>query len=147
MGGWQWFHEPIRLVHTILRTCDVPGYDARAYLDYAERMRGNTVVINGGGLYAFYPTRIERHHVVPGLTTDVAGDVVEEAHKRGIKVLARVDFRGRAPGHIRRQPRLVQLRRRRRADRLQWVLRRPGVQPVPQRGLRIPGCPRAVGDL
>lgn len=92
-----WFSKHLRVVHTILRTKDAPGYDAEAYVRHCQRLNGNALVINAGGLYAFYPTAIEGHVRVPGLDGDILGDVIEAAHAAGLPVIGRVDFRAGHP--------------------------------------------------
>lgn len=93
----HWFQRPIRVIQTILRTCDAPGYDAGAFIDFAMRNNANAVVINGGGLRAFYPTRMSGQTSVSGMEGDILGEVTEQAAKAGLKVLARTDFRAGSP--------------------------------------------------
>ena len=100
----QWYQRPIRVIQTILRTCDAPGYDGGAFIDFALRNHANAVVINAGGLQAFYPTRVEGHPIVDGLEQDILGDVVERAHDADLKVLARVDFRAGSPAMFEESP-------------------------------------------
>ncbi len=90
----MWFDRPLRIVHTVLRAPDAEDYDAKALVEYTKRIHGNAVVVNGGGIYAFYRTQNPLQEVVPGMTGDVLAEVVHEAHAAGLKVLARVDFRG-----------------------------------------------------
>ncbi|HLT61026.1 MAG TPA: alpha-amylase family protein, partial [Microlunatus sp.] len=92
-----WFRKHLRVVHTILRTKDAPGYDAKAYVEHCLRLNGNALVINAGGLYAFYPTRVPGHVPVPGLDGDILGEVIEAAHSAGLPVIGRVDFRAGHP--------------------------------------------------
>lgn len=93
IGTREWYKKPIRAIQTILRTCDAPGYDAGKFIDFALRNHANAVVINGGGLRAFYPTRVPGHTVVEGLVGDIVSEVCQQASTAGLKVLARVDFR------------------------------------------------------
>ncbi|MBX9810496.1 MAG: beta-galactosidase [Burkholderiales bacterium] len=49
--------------------------------------------MNGGGIVAFYQTRIPGHRVSSGLTPgrDLLAEVIPAAHKAGLRVLARID--------------------------------------------------------
>ena len=52
----------------------------------------NAVLVNGGGIIAFYPTRVPYHHRSQFLgSRDVLGEMVVGAKKRGIRVVARMD--------------------------------------------------------
>ena len=99
-----WYRKHLRVVHTILRTIDAPGYDADAYVKHCLRLNGNALVINAGGLLAFYPTDVPGHVRVPGLESDILGEVVEAAHASGLKVIARVDFRAGHPETFEQHP-------------------------------------------
>jgi hypothetical protein len=90
----KWYDRPLRIVHTVLRVSDAQDYDAKALVAYTKRVHGNAVCVNGGGIYAFYRTENPLQETVPGMTGDILGEVVREAHAHGLKVLARVDFRG-----------------------------------------------------
>lgn len=92
-----WYERPLRLVQTVLREIDAPDYDAERVVDYVQRIKGNALVINGGGLWAFYRTEHPLQRVIPGMKGDIVGEVVEAARARGIHVLVRVDFRGGPP--------------------------------------------------
>ncbi len=99
-----WFTQPLRLIQTILRTCDAPGYRAQEFIDFALRNHANAVVINGGGLQAFYPSDVPGHEVVADLEQDILGAVTAAAADAGLKVLARVDFRAGPPAMAQQHP-------------------------------------------
>lgn len=117
----EWHQKPIRAIQTILRTCDAPEYDADKFIDFALRNHANAVIINGGGLRAFYPTQVPGHTVVEGLTGDIVSDVCERASAVGLKVLARVDFRAGSEAAFTRNP--------------EWFARDEGGDPKTIRGL------------
>lgn len=89
----QWHDRPLRIVQTVLRAPDIIGYDPQAVLDYVHRMHGNVLIVNGGGLWAFYPSEVPGHHRVPGMTGDILAELRELTSRDGIRLLARVDFR------------------------------------------------------
>ena len=57
-------------------------------------MRANVLLLNMGGIVAFYPTAIPFHYASPDLPAgrDLFGDVLREAHARGIRVVGRYDL-------------------------------------------------------
>jgi hypothetical protein len=89
-----WYDYPIRIVQTVLRLPDAIDYDAKAAIDYVRRLHGNTCIVNAGGIYAFYPTENPLQRRASTLEQDIVGEIVQEAHKQGVRVLARIDFRG-----------------------------------------------------
>lgn len=52
----------------------------------------NTLIINGGGIMAFYPTKLENQYTNPYMNENMLGDVIRKCHENGIKVITRFDF-------------------------------------------------------
>ncbi|GAA5000600.1 alpha-amylase family protein [Actinopolymorpha pittospori] len=90
----QWHDKPLRVVQTVLREIDIEGYDPQAVVDYVKRLHGNVLIVNGGGLWAFYPSDVPGHHRVAGMSGDILRELRDLTAKDGIRLLARVDFRG-----------------------------------------------------
>jgi hypothetical protein len=66
--------------------------DPEAWMDYWASLKVNAVLVNGGGIMAFYPTRVPYHHRSQFLgSRDVLGEMVTAARKRGFRVVARMD--------------------------------------------------------
>jgi len=86
---WQ---KPLRVIQTNLRAVDAIGMDVEKLYDQLADCGVNLAIVNAGGLLAWYPTKIPEQHVNPYLTFDYVGRSIEEAHKRGMKVLLRVDI-------------------------------------------------------
>jgi putative glycosyl hydrolase-like family 6 (GHL6) protein/glycosyl hydrolase family 42 (putative beta-galactosidase) len=62
------------------------------WLDYWTSLKINALLLNGGGIEAFYPTRIPYHHKSQFLDGgDLFGDFTKAARKRGLRVVARLD--------------------------------------------------------
>jgi hypothetical protein len=71
---------------------DLSSLDVQAWADYWASLKVDAVVLNAGGIVAYYPTRIPYHHRSEFLTRrDVFGEFVDAVKKRGIRVVARVD--------------------------------------------------------
>lgn len=66
--------------------------DANAWMDYWASLKVNAVLLNGGGIVAFYPTHVAYQHRSEFLgSRDLFGDMVAAARKRGLRVVARMD--------------------------------------------------------
>ncbi len=66
--------------------------DADAWMDYWASLKVNAVLLNGGGIVAFYPTQVHYHHRSEFLgSRDLFGDMVAAAKKRNLRVVARMD--------------------------------------------------------
>ena len=91
-GRW-WMDEPIRLVQTNVRETD-STLDARRLIEQVAGFPANTLLFNMGGIVAQYPTRVAFHYPSPHLPPgrDLFGDVLREAHARGLRVIGRFDL-------------------------------------------------------
>src|SRR6266567_2443209 len=66
--------------------------DVAAWIDYWASLRVNALLVNGGGIMAFYPTEVPYHHRSAFLgTRDLFGEMAAAARTRGIRVVARMD--------------------------------------------------------
>ena len=62
------------------------------WLDYWTSLKIDALLLNAGGILAFYPTRIPYHHKSQFLgDRDLFGDFAKAAKARGIRVVARLD--------------------------------------------------------
>jgi hypothetical protein len=62
------------------------------WLDYWTSLKINALLLNGGGILAFYPTRVPYHHKSRYLgSRDLFGDFTRAAKSRGLRVVARMD--------------------------------------------------------
>ncbi|GAB3165420.1 alpha-amylase family protein [Telluribacter humicola] len=87
-----WKANNLRLIQT-----NLPAYEAatlnpdslvRDLLDHSA----NTLIINAGGIMAFYPTQLDFQYTNPYMKPNMLGDVVRKCHENGIKVIVRFDF-------------------------------------------------------
>ncbi len=66
--------------------------DINAWLDYWTSLKLDALLLNAGGIVAFYPTKIPYHHRSQYLgERDLFGDFAKAAKKRGLRVVARLD--------------------------------------------------------
>jgi hypothetical protein len=93
--GRPWWREPFRVFQTNLREVDAK-LDVERTLDAIEAHGSNVWLVNGGGILSFYPSDLPYQTRNPYLTErasgDLLGDAVEAAHRRGVRVVARMDF-------------------------------------------------------
>ena len=62
------------------------------WVDYWSSLKINALLLNAGGIVAFYPTHIAYHHKTQYLDGhDLFGDFTKAAKSRGIRVVARLD--------------------------------------------------------
>lgn len=91
----RWYQKQLRILQTVLREPDIVDYDANAVVSYMEDIRANCIVINGGGIVDFFRHDLETANPNPFMTNeDILKDLTEACHRRGLKVIVRVDFRG-----------------------------------------------------
>lgn len=95
MSGQQrwWMDEPIRLIQTNLRETD-STLDVQRLGRQLSEFRANVLLFNMGGIVAQYPTEVEFHYASPHLPPgrDLFGEMLKEAHARGIRVIGRFDL-------------------------------------------------------
>ena len=91
--GW-WMTEPVRLVQVNLPAHMAPGLDAERLVERIEAFPANVLMLNMGGIVANYSTELPFHVRNPDLpeNRDFFGEVLSEAHARGIRVVGRFDF-------------------------------------------------------
>lgn len=88
-----WMDQPFRLVQTNLRETDT-AVDPRRLVQQLADFPANVVLFGMGGIAAHYPTKVDSHYTSPYLPAgrDTFGEVLKEAHARGIRVIGRFDF-------------------------------------------------------
>ena len=94
MDGRPWWKQPLRVLQTNLQVKDTPLMDPEKIARETEELAANTLVVNVGGIYAWYPSTVKFHHVNEYLpkTGDLLRDILRHCHARGIRVIARFDF-------------------------------------------------------
>lgn len=89
-----WWKEPMRVLQYNLQVKDTPLMDAKKLAEQTVELAANVVVMNVGGIYAWYKSEVPYHHINEYLPAegDLLADLIEEFHKKGIKFVARFDF-------------------------------------------------------
>jgi hypothetical protein len=86
-----WKRNNLRVIQV-----NLPGYEGGlnpdSLVDDLVRFSANTLIINAGGIMAFYATKVENHYTNPHMNPTMLREVVNKCHERGIKVITRFDF-------------------------------------------------------
>lgn len=88
----KWWNGPNRVLLVNLREGDEPKIDARRLVEDVKSFGATAFCINGGGIVAFYQTRIPGHRISSALgNRDLLAEIIPVAHEAGLHVLARID--------------------------------------------------------
>ena len=90
--GKPWYATMRRCGQINFNERDPLQMDVNAWADYWASLKVNAVLLNGGGIVAFYPTKVPYHHRSEFLgSRDLFGEMVAASKKRGLRVVARMD--------------------------------------------------------
>lgn len=94
MSETVWWKKPMRIIQYNLQVADTPLMDAQKIAEELEADYANVVVINVGGIYAWYQSKVKHHHINEFLPPEreLLKELIEACHQREIKVIARFDF-------------------------------------------------------
>ena len=86
-----WKANNLRLIQT-----NLPAYEAGLNVDSLiadlQYFSANVLLINAGGIMAFYPTKLDFQYVNPYMKENMLAEVLEKCHNIGIRVIVRFDF-------------------------------------------------------
>jgi hypothetical protein len=87
-----WYRRTLRWGQTNITERDPVRYDIPWWRDYWKRTAIQGVIINAGGIVAYYPSKFPLHHRAEFLNgRDLYGELAKAAHEDGLAVLARMD--------------------------------------------------------
>lgn len=90
-----WYQRPLRILQTVLREPDASDYDPGSVVAYMEKTGCNTLIVNGGGIVDFFQNPLPAANINSFMgKRDILKEITEACHSSGIRVIARVDFRG-----------------------------------------------------
>ena len=93
MNTASWWKKPLRVIQFNLQAKDAPLLDPEKIVRETREMHGNTLCINAGGIYAWYPSKVPFHVVNEFMNgRDLLGEIIEQCHKQDIRLFARFDF-------------------------------------------------------
>lgn len=87
-----WYRELTRWGQVNISEKDPAHYDFVWWRQYWKRTNIQGIVVNAGGIVAYYPSKVPLHHPAEYLNGgDLFGDLCRAAHDDGIAVFARMD--------------------------------------------------------
>ncbi|SEE60708.1 beta-galactosidase [Ruania alba] len=88
-----WYRTSRRWGQTNLVEIDPERYDDAWWRRYWRDTRIDGVIVNAGGIVAYYPSEFELHHRAVGISeqNDLYGRIVASARDEGLAVVARMD--------------------------------------------------------
>jgi hypothetical protein len=87
-----WYRRCYRWGQTNITERDPTRYDIDWWRGYWKQTQVQGVIINAGGIVAYYPSKYPLHHRAEFLgDRDLFGELAEAAHKDGLAVFARMD--------------------------------------------------------
>lgn len=100
-----WFRTALRWGQTNLVEIDPARYDDAWWRQYWRDTRIDGVIVNAGGIVAYYPSAFPLHHRAVTLKgRDLYGDIVRSAREEGLCVIARMDSNRVAEDFYRAHP-------------------------------------------
>jgi hypothetical protein len=86
-----WNKNNLRMIQTNLPAAEGALNPDSLLADLIE-YSANTLLINAGGIMAFYPTKLPFHYKNPYVKDDMLGRVISLCHENAIRVIVRFDF-------------------------------------------------------
>ena len=87
-----WYRRTLRWGQTNITEIDPAGYDVDWWRRHWKRTRVQGVILNAGGIVAYYPSKYPLHYRPPLLgDRDLYGELAKAAHDDGLVVFARMD--------------------------------------------------------
>jgi hypothetical protein len=87
-----WFKRVKRWGQINITLDTAANFDIAWWRSYWKSTQTQGIVLNAGGIYAYYPTKVPHHYRAPLLGDhDLFGDLCKAAHEDGLVVFARMD--------------------------------------------------------
>ncbi len=90
--GKPWYSTMLRCGQVNINEKDPLTMDVESWIDYFASLKVNAVLLNGGGIMAYYPTKVPYQHRSEFLgSRDLFGELTTAARKRNLRIVARMD--------------------------------------------------------
>ncbi len=87
-----WYRRVTRWGQINITLDTANNFDIAWWRSFWKKTHTQGIVLNAGGIYAYYPTKITNHYKAPLLgDNDLFGDLCKAAHEDGLVVFARMD--------------------------------------------------------
>ena len=114
--GQAWYRKMRRCGQVNFNEMDPGRLDIAQWVDYWSSLKLDALLLNAGGIMAFYPTKIPGHHRSQFLGDgDLFGDFTKAAKARGMRVVARPGLQPGLRGNLAASSRVVRALGRRPA--------------------------------
>ncbi len=91
-AGRPWYETMRRCGQLNLNERDPLSLDVAGWIEYWASLKLDALLLNGGGIVAFYPTEIPYHHRSEFLgSRDLFGELAAATKARGMRLVARMD--------------------------------------------------------
>lgn len=87
-----WKSNRLRVIQVNLPDYEAATLHPDSLVEDLVNYSANTVILNAGGIMAFYPTKLPFHYTNRYMKPNTLGDVVRKCHEKNIKVIVRFDF-------------------------------------------------------
>ncbi|NIJ54836.1 alpha-amylase family protein [Dyadobacter arcticus] len=87
-----WKRNNLRVIQMNLPSYEAATINADSIVADLISFSANTLLINAGGIMAFYPTKLDFHYTNPFMKNNVLGEVIRKCHEKDIRVIVRFDF-------------------------------------------------------
>jgi hypothetical protein len=87
-----WKANNLRVIQTNLPAYEAATLNPDSLVADLNYFSANTLIINAGGIMAFYPTKLEYQYTNPHMKPTMLEEVIRKCHDAGIKVIVRFDF-------------------------------------------------------
>jgi hypothetical protein len=100
-----WYRRALRWGQTNITEKDPVRYDISWWRQFWKRTEVQAIIVNAGGIVAYYPSRFPLHHRAEFLNgRDLFGELTKAAHDDGIFVMARMDSNRASPDFYNAHP-------------------------------------------
>ncbi|MEO5581118.1 MAG: hypothetical protein ABIR66_00385 [Saprospiraceae bacterium] len=87
-----WKKNNLRVIQFNLPDYEASSLDPDSLLVDLQHYAANTLIINAGGIMAFYPSKLNAHYINPYMKPNTLKEVIDKCHRADIKVMVRFDF-------------------------------------------------------
>ncbi len=89
---YWWKRNNLRVIQVNLPAYEAATLNADSLTEDLLKCSANTLIINAGGIMAFYPTALDFHYINPFMQEEMLSKVIERCHALNIRVVVRFDF-------------------------------------------------------
>lgn len=87
-----WKQNNLRVIQTNLPAYEAATLNSDSLIKDLKDFSANTLLINAGGIMAFFPSKLPFHYINPYMNSNMLEEVVKKCHQNNIKVIVRFDF-------------------------------------------------------